>query len=474
MAMMEGLRPGPLFDSLSKNVPETLSALQNKADKYIAAEELAEAKRKRRGKDDPKRKELDSRRSDYRDEVRNKRSNQDSKQTIERRPRTPPRQPGLILPPLNAPIAQVLTEIKHEEFVKWPRKIKTNPSRRNKNKYYEFHRDHGHNTEDYFQLKEQIADLIKRGFIRKYVANRQPPNSPERRYRDNRPTTGQPQEIYRNAQGRAEEEICNLSSPIVEVLLPITFNNDDLRGLHFPHDDALVVVAIIANFNVQRILVDNRSSADILFISAFDKIKIGLDKLHPFNTPLIGFGGNTTHPLGWIKLPVTLGAEPHQITLWQDFIVVDCPSPYNAILGRPTLGGAKAITSTYHLKMKFPTSSGVGEVTLADPRDTKNAKPLEEVTPISIHPDYPDRHVMIGTELIDELRTTLVEFLKGNFDVFAWSQGDIPGIDPQIATHKLFTNPKPPLVRQKRRKFAPECLKVIEDEVNKLIRANVV
>ncbi|GFZ19285.1 hypothetical protein Acr_27g0010240 [Actinidia rufa] len=33
MAMMEGLRPGPLFDSLSKNVPETLSTLQSKADK---------------------------------------------------------------------------------------------------------------------------------------------------------------------------------------------------------------------------------------------------------------------------------------------------------------------------------------------------------------------------------------------------------------------------------------------------------
>ncbi|GFS38941.1 hypothetical protein Acr_00g0060380 [Actinidia rufa] len=50
MAMMEGLRPGPLFDSLSKNIPETLSALQSKADKYITAEELAEAKRSRRGK----------------------------------------------------------------------------------------------------------------------------------------------------------------------------------------------------------------------------------------------------------------------------------------------------------------------------------------------------------------------------------------------------------------------------------------
>ncbi|GFY94598.1 hypothetical protein Acr_09g0010440 [Actinidia rufa] len=70
MAMMEGLRPGPLFDSLSKNVPETLSALQSKADKYIVAEELAEAKRRRRGKDDHKRKEPDTRRTDYREETR--------------------------------------------------------------------------------------------------------------------------------------------------------------------------------------------------------------------------------------------------------------------------------------------------------------------------------------------------------------------------------------------------------------------
>ncbi|XP_057484668.1 uncharacterized protein LOC130771056 [Actinidia eriantha] len=56
MAMMEGLRPGPLFDSLSKNVSATLSALQSKADKYITAEELAEAKRRRQRRDDHKRK----------------------------------------------------------------------------------------------------------------------------------------------------------------------------------------------------------------------------------------------------------------------------------------------------------------------------------------------------------------------------------------------------------------------------------
>ncbi|GFY81001.1 hypothetical protein Acr_01g0008100 [Actinidia rufa] len=306
MAKMEGLRPGPLFDSLSKNVPETLSALQSKVDKYIAAEELAEAKRRRRGKDDHKRKEPDTKRADYREETRYKRPDRDPKRSNDRRPRTPPRRPEFTLPPLNAPVAQVLSEVKHEVFVKWPGKIKTDPQKRNKNKYCEFHRDHGHNTEDCFQLKEQIADLIKRGYLRKYVAARPPPNSPERRHA----LTSRrcPGGLGRHRQFQRPEDL----------------------------DRQWELGGYLVHLSVR-------------------KMKVGPDKLHPFHTPPVGFGGNTTHPLGWINLPITLGTEPHQTTVWQDFVVVDCPSPYNAILGRPTLGGIKAITSTYHLKMKFPS-----------------------------------------------------------------------------------------------------------------------
>ena len=87
-------------------------------------------------------------------------------------------------------------EIKNEEFVKWTGKIKTNPDKRNKNKYYEFHRDHGHKTDDCFQLTKQIDDLIKRGYLRKYVADRPQPNSPDRRYGDNKSTIGDIQAIH--------------------------------------------------------------------------------------------------------------------------------------------------------------------------------------------------------------------------------------------------------------------------------------
>ena len=61
-------------------------------------------------------------------------------------------------------------------------------------------------------------------------------------------------------------------------------------------------------------------------------------------------------------LLVTVGDYPQQITKDVTFLVVDCSFAYNAILRRPTLNSWKAITSTYHLMIKFPTEYGVGEV----------------------------------------------------------------------------------------------------------------
>ena len=67
-------------------------------------------------------------------------------------------------------------------------------------------------------------------------------------------------------------------------------------------------------------------------------------------------------PLGAITLFVTAGDYPQQITREVTFLVVDCSSAYNAILGQPTLNSWKAMTSTYHLMIEFPTDYGVGEL----------------------------------------------------------------------------------------------------------------
>ena len=82
--------------------------------------------------------------------------------------------------------------------------------------------------------------------------------------------------------------------------------------------------------------------------------------------------------------------------------------------------------------------------------------------------------MMIGTELTEEIRDALVEFLKKNYDVFAWSQCDVQEIGPHVAVHKFFTNPDCLLFHHKRRKFAPKWLKVIEEEVSKLVNTNVI
>ena len=80
------------------------------------------------------------------------------------------------------------------------------------------------------------------------------------------------------------------------------------------------------------------------------------------NSPLIGFKGMKVQPVGTITLPVVVGAYPQQITNEVNFLVVDYSSSYNAIIGRPTLNNWKAITSTYHLYVKFPTDYGIGQV----------------------------------------------------------------------------------------------------------------
>ena len=91
-------------------------------------------------------------------------------------------------------------------------------------------------------------------------------------------------------------------------------------------------------------------------------MRIDREWLTPTNAPLVGFGGTKVFLLGAITLSVTAGDYPQQITREVTFLVVDCLSTYNAIFGRPTLNSWKAVTSTYHLMIKFPTDYGVGEL----------------------------------------------------------------------------------------------------------------
>ena len=118
----------------------------------------------------------------------------------------------------------------------------------------------------------------------------------------------------------------------------------------------------IEGFNTKRILVDNGSSANIVYLPAFQQLKLDPRRLRPFDSPFVNFNGDRMYPRGIVTLTVIVGTYPVQLTRQLDFLVMDCPSSYNVIIGRPTLNKWKAATSTYCLKVKFPIDNGVGEV----------------------------------------------------------------------------------------------------------------
>ena len=102
-------------------------------------------------------------------------------------------------------------------------------------------------------------------------------------------------------------------------------------------------------------MIDTGSSADVIFYEAFKKMGFTKALLNQEQTSLIGFAGETTYSLGSIELVVTAG-EVRKIV---EFIVIDRLVPFNAILGRPWLYSMKAVPSTYHQCLKFPTPKGI-------------------------------------------------------------------------------------------------------------------
>ena len=91
---------------------------------------------------------------------------------------------------------------------------------------------------------------------------------------------------------------------------------------------------------------------------------MGLTKsdLNPTTSPLYGFTGDHVIPKGIMKLTVMVGEHPRMSTVIANFLIVDCPSAINRLIGRTLLKALKMVTSIYHLTMKFPTTEETGEV----------------------------------------------------------------------------------------------------------------
>ena len=188
----------------------------------------------------------------------------------------------------------------------------------------------------------------------------------------------------------------------------------------------------------------------------------------PYNSPLMSFEGKIVIPKGQVRLPVQTGLKVVEV----DFIVVDTYSPYTAIAARPWLHTLGAISSTLHQKVKYPSDSQIEEIlgdqamarqcmvaaiqhkpeaepsvcgekglqqlkSSASPID-KSAEDTkcEDLVKVIIEDD-PKKFFQLGSQLPHQEREELIEFLKQNFDVFAWNAYEAPGVDPEFICHHL-------------------------------------
>ena len=208
------------------------------------------------------------------------------------------------------------------------------------------------------------------------------------------------------------------------------------------------------------------------------KMRINKELLRPVNVPLIRFGRMKVLSVGTISLLVVVGSYLRQINKEVNFLVVDCSSSYNVIIGRPNLNSWKAATSTYHLSVKFPIEYGIGEVqgdqlvarecylvmlAMDEHMQTMNieerrtlAEPVEVLEEVPLDESNLEKFAKIGTSMEEKTKQDLIEFLKRSTYVFAWSHEDMPEIDPGVITHCLNVYPSYKLVRQKKKVFAPE------------------
>jgi hypothetical protein len=141
--------------------------------------------------------------------------------------------------------------------------------------------------------------------------------------------------------------------------VPLTFDAKDVDLRSAPHVDLMVINCRVAGWDLHKVLVDNGSQADIIFLHAFDCMGISHSLLKPADNPLYGFGGKGTFPVDKIELSLSFGAAPNARSEQVTFDIVDMVYPYNTIMGRESINKFEAAIHGLYLCMKIPGTQGV-------------------------------------------------------------------------------------------------------------------
>ncbi|XP_038699649.1 uncharacterized protein LOC119996942 [Tripterygium wilfordii] len=253
------------------------------------------------------------------------------------------------------------------------------------------------------------------------------------------------------------------------------------------------------NSTVKRMMVDQGSSAEIMYYSLFQKLGKTYADLIPVPTHLVGLNVTPIWPLGRIRMPVTAGPRTVEV----DFVVIDLPSTYNAIMGRTWLHVMKVVPSSYHQMLKFPFGEKVVEIrgdqaaskecfmakakqagriimmeeeapVLEEVGKESATKSMEELEKVQVTPESNGRYFLVGTSLPILEKESLIGMLKRNVSVFAWTPYEMPRVDPELTIHRLNVKPGFKLVIQKGRRSVVQHTEAVVKEVENLLEAKAI
>ncbi|GJV17543.1 hypothetical protein Tco_1362866 [Tanacetum coccineum] len=308
----------------------------------------------------------------------------------------------------------------------------TNPvEKRNNNKFYEFHGEVGHNTDECMHLKSQIEELIKNGKLSHVIKELKQGSGKD-----------QPKTSKKGETSRKGDE-------------------DGAKG-------PMIIEAEIGGHFIHQIYVDGGSASEILYEHCFNRLHPEVkNQMYPATAPLIGFSEEIIWPMGQILLLVKIGDAEHFTSTWMNFVIVRSPSSYNGIIGRSGVREIQAVPSKAHEMLKFPIPGGI--LTLRSSRiiplectmvSGPEARPSDiiqaakERIKVAIHPEYPEhpeQTIAIGSTLTEKGRKALCDLLRRNLEVFAWKPADMTRVPQHIAEHRLNVCEGCPPVRQKKK-----------------------
>ncbi|XP_012837505.1 PREDICTED: uncharacterized protein LOC105958047 [Erythranthe guttata] len=523
-ALAQGLRAGDFFTSLSKKPPASFNALLKKAERYMNAEEAVHNKfGEGKGGLEAKREKK---------EDRMQKPTQLARREVQNERKIGPRYDSYAT--LVAQPGEILLAIENNPKLKWPRTYAEAPKRSpTLGSFCRFHNDYGHTTNECQHLRDEIERLIRAKNLPEFVkeGNQRPQQFPARRASEPRkPEPGREKLNERKDQvapanfismilggpsggdsnrarrahlrqlreteelfGEIEEadrasrahlrRLCEMEAQLEEVqrisyVPPIVFGPQDEEGIRQPHSDAL------KDEYGFRVKVRRDKLGRVLGrVSAVGRR--GMPAHFSRN------GAGASNPIRKVFGTGCAFYLQHHIgaTVYELISGSSLNLPYEAEIprlrsNREVRGDQETSRRCYYdalrrignidaIRTVSRGSQGKEDrMPKVDPaKEEAHVKPMEELMVIQLCEKDASRTTRIGGGLDADMSRQLVEFLRQNQDVFAFTPPDLGSIDEQLVVHRLNVKQNAKPVKQKRRHFGAEKDKIIQEEVRKLLAA---